>query len=290
MSQNENERSGLASKYLPVTPPRKNLHRIAMDLLGMAKSFLADDKWEAPEGDRKNWRKRNQDGSYEYRETPPDGNAPSQKKDESQVKMSPKNEETGEKPKKRIQYKSYLKLDKPKLQEILTKGHYSLISAGKNGSDPKEALMKADDEFFHKRHEELRGELEKAGLSYTEVVGHYGGGKENTFLVFHDDTELTPKTEKSIMVHHRDEDDSKKNRTILNDLGKKFNQDSVLHAGNGRNDMSFTTGPKAGVTCGGNGWNESDDALDNYTDIELEGTKHTKFQLDIRECFERGLL
>jgi hypothetical protein len=268
-----------------------NPRKTASTLLRMAKELIAADGWEAPRGNRKEWRKRKPDGSYEYRYTPPEGKAPPPQQDKSKVVQSPKKDQ-GDKSKpekRRIQYKLYIKLDKPKLQETLTKGHYSLISAGKNGDDPKEAGMSPDDEFFHKRHEELRGELEKAGFSYTEVVGHYGG-KEDTFLVFHDDTELTPKTQKSIMVHHADAKESKKRRSFLEDLGKKYNQNSVLHAGEGRNDMVFTTGSKAGKTCGGNGWKEAPDATDYYTDIELKSKKHTKFQLDIHECKERGLL
>jgi hypothetical protein len=77
---------------------------------------------------------------------------------------------------------------------------------------------------------------------------------------------------------------------MLEELGKKFNQDSVLHAGDGRNDIVFTTGKKAGKTCGGNGWKEAPNAKDFYTDIKLVNRKHTKFQLDIHECFERGMM
>ncbi len=221
---------------------------------------------------------------------PPAGKSPDVKQDESKVTMPTKKDETADpKPKKRIQYKAYIPLDKPKLVETLTKGHFTLISAGRNKNYPKEAGLAPDDEFFHKRHEKLRADLEKAGLPYTEVVGHYGG-PESTFLVFHDDTELTPKTQKSLMVHHKDGDESKSRRKMLEELGKKFNQDSVLHAGEGRNDLVFTTGEKAGKTCGGNGWKEAPKAKDNYTDIELTDQKHTKFKLDIHECFERGML
>lgn len=268
---------------------RDVLRRVAIDLLGLARSFLADDKWEAPQGDRKNWRRRQQDGSYEYRETPPDGNDPKPVQDDSKVIQDGKQEEKKDAPKRRITYKKYLKLDKPKLQEALTKGHYTLLSAGRNGKDVKESPMSADDEFFHKRHEELRGELEKAGLPYTEVVGQYGS-KENTFLVFHDDTELTPKTVKSMMVHHRDEGEAKEHRRILEDLGKKFNQDSVLHGMGGKNELVFTTGEKAGKKCGGTGWKEVPDAKDYYTDIELSDKQHTKFALDLTECEKKGWL
>lgn len=267
-----------------------DLRQAAIEILRMAREVLGEDKWEPPAGERKNWRRKKQDGTYEYRETPPEGQEPKQDGNDSKVEQDGKQESKKEAPaKKRIVYKKYLKLDKPKLQETLTRGHYSLISAGRNGNDSKESAMSPDDEFFHKRHEELRAELERAGLAYTEVVGHYGS-PESTFLVFHDDTELTPSTEKSVMVYHADADEAKRHRQIIEDLGKKFNQDSVLHAGEGRNEITFTTGKKAGQTCGGTGWKEVPEAEDFYTDIELEGKQYTKFSLDIHECFERGML
>ena len=273
----------------PIHPD--SLREATIEILGMARGFIAADKWEAPQGRRKNWRRKKPDGSYEYRDAQPEGNQPKQAP--SGVKQTKKPAEAPgraeKKPVKRIEYKNYLRMDRPKLQETLTKGHFSIISAGRNGADPEEANMKPDDPFFHKRHEELRTELEKHGLTYTEAVGHYGS-QEPSFLVFHDDTELTPKTQKSIMVHHKDEDEAKKNRRILTDLGKKFNQDSVLHGSNGRNEIVFTTGKKSGVTCGGHGWKEVPKAKDYYTDINLEGKKHTKFTLDLSDCFKRGLL
>lgn len=259
------------------TITRKDLHRVAGELLGMARMMIGavkKDKWESPRGRRKTWRKRLPDGTYEYRDTPPEGKTPNK----------PEQPE-----KKTVKYKGYIRLDRSNLNNILTKGHFSVISAGRNPNDPKEAMLSPDDEFFNKRHEELRKELEGHGLAYTEVVGHYGG-KEISFLVFHDGTTMTPKTAKSVMVHHKDEDEAKEHRKIISELGKKFNQDSVLYGSAGRNEIVFTSGKKAGQTCGGNGWKEVPDAEDFYTDIKLEGKKHTKFNLDIHECFERGML
>lgn len=258
---------------------------IAREVLGL------HGKWEAPVGERKNWRLRKQDGTYEYRDTPPEGNGTSQKdvtKNQKKPGESPSSGKVVQKQKK-IVYKMHLNLDKPKLQETLTKGHFTLISAGRNPNDPKESPLKPDDEMFHKRHEELRGELEKSGMPYTEVVGHYGG-QEPTFLVFHDNTEITQKTQKSIMVHHKNADEGKKRKKILEELGKKFNQDSVLHGSAGRNDIVFTSGTHKGKVCGGKGWREVPDSEDFYTDIELADKNHTKFTLDIQECFDRGLL
>ena len=45
--------------------------KLAREVLKIARVLLSLDKWEAPNSDRRNWRKRNPDGSYEYRETAP---------------------------------------------------------------------------------------------------------------------------------------------------------------------------------------------------------------------------
>ena len=228
-------------------------------------------KWEAPKGRRKLWRREKPNGDFEYRESPPEGGEGSKKQDKPKV------------------YKNHVTMTKPDLEKALSHGHFSIISAGLNPSDSKESKMKPDDEFFHKRHEQLRDALEKNGMRYTEVVGHYGG-KESSFLVFHDGTVATPKTQKSIMVHHHDAEELKKNRKVLEELGKKFNQNSVLHGSGGKNTLVFTAGDKAGQECGGKGWKETPEAKDYYTDIKLEGKEHTKFNLDIAECFEKGFL
>lgn len=180
---------------------------------------------------------------------------------------------------------------KEQLQHSLTKGHYSIISAGRNSNNPDESKLPEDHEMFKKRHEELRKDLEKLGAKYTEVVGHYGG-KESSFLVLHDyDQKMLDKQhKKSFVVHHINEEEAKKKIEELNKLGKKYHQDSVLHGNGGRNEIHFTTGKNAGKTCGGKGYEETPDAEDYYTEAELENKKHTKFKLNIDECFEKGLL
>ena len=310
---NSEEKQGARMRVLlPVN--KDNLRRAALDVLGMAKDILGvgKDGWEAPEEGRKLWKRKNPDGTYEYRPDPPDGKATKDDKPKSKSPPKLENKPSGDSPKqdeksevrkkveekleekkttekKPVVYKQHLRLDKAKLQETLTKGYFSVISAGRNPNDSKEAVMSPDDEFFHKRHIQLQDELEKHGLQYTEVVGHYGG-KESSFLVFHDGTDGTPKTVKSMMVHHKDKDEAGDHRKIVEELGRKFNQDSVLCGSAGRNEIVFTSGKKKGQTCGGNGWKEVPEAKDFYTDIKLEGKKHTKFNLDIHECFERGLL
>jgi len=272
------EKSQSASKYRSLNHVHDDrMTQAALDLLGMAREVLGATKqndWESPQGDRKTWRKKRPDGTYEYRDTPPGKDTKKPEKEDTK-KGKPENTEK--------------KMDKATLQSTLTNGHFSIISAGRNPNDPKESVLSPDDEVFHKRHEELRYELNKANLPYTEVVGHYGG-TESSFLVFHDQTKLTPKTQKSMMVHHKDEGGAKVDRKVVADLAKKFNQDSVLYGSAGRNEIVFTTGKKAGKTCGGKGWKEVPKAKDFYTDIKLDDKKHTKFALDIHECFERGML
>jgi hypothetical protein len=235
-------------------------------------------KWEVPSRDRKNWRRRKPDGSYEYRDTPP----------EEQSTQEPEPQLEKVKQLKPV-LKHHRKLKKDELKNVLDKGHVTFISAGRNGKDPKEEAMSPDDPLFHERHEKLRSDLEHFGYDYTEVVGVYGG-KEKTFLVFHDDTELSPKTAKSVMVHHKDADELRQREKSLTELGKKYNQNSVLHRTDGKNRMHFTTGKNEGVECGKEGWNEAPEATDYYTDIELAGHEHTKFQLDVEDCIQKGLL
>ena len=208
-----------------------------------------ESRWEAPEGRRKMWRREKPGGGYEYRSEPPDDQSKPTEQPKAQPKQQPHEDQKKEKPKV---YKNHVHLTKLDLKRTLSHGHYTLISAGLNPKDPKESKMKPDDEFFHKRHEQLRDELENKGLRYTEVVGHYEG-KEPTFLVFHDKTELTPKTQKSLMVHHHNAEELKKNSKTLEELGKKYNQNSVLHGNGGKNTMVFTKGDKAGQECSGFG-------------------------------------
>lgn len=233
--------------------------------------------WEAPKGRRKEWRKKNPDGTYEYSDKPP----VVKKQQKQVVKKEVKKED--EPP----EYNHRVYLTKENLKHTLGKGHFTILSAGRNPNDEKEAKMKPDDPFFHERHKDLQSVLEQLGFKYTEAVGHYGS-KEPSFLVFHDEQELTPKTVKSMLIHHAHGEELKARKEALNELGKHFNQDSVLHGSGGNNTISFTTGKNAGKECGGKGWKETPDAEDYYTDIELAKKNHTKFQLNVDGCFKGG--
>jgi len=253
--------------------------------------FMADTKWEPPRGERKEWRRKKPDGTYEYSPTKPEELEPAKREQEPSQKPKKQQEPEEKRPTPQSdpqKFKHHVTLTKPQLTRTLSKGHFSIISGGRNPEDPKENKMKPNDEFFHKRHVELRDALEKSGLKYTESVGHYDG-KEASFLVFHDSTPLTPKTVKSMIVHHKDSKESEENKKLLDKLGTKFNQASVLYGNAGKFGLTFTTGKKKGKTCGGKGWRETR-AKNYYTGIKTEGKKYTNFKLDISGCFTMGLL
>ena len=262
----------------------KRLAKIASSL---SWKILAEDaRWEHPTSERKQWRRKLPDGSYEYRDAPPDEEGSKQQVPQQQ-KETPKKEEPAKTEKK--VYKHHVVLDKKALEDTLSHGYFSIVSAGRNPNDPKEEKMKPDDEFFHKRHDELKNELEKLGLNYTDAVGHYRG-KEPSYIVFHDQQELSAKNIKSVIVHHKDKESSKETTKKIEEIGKKFNQDSVLHGSAGTNKIIFTTGKQAGKSCGGKGWKETPEAKDYYTDVVLNKGNHTKFNLDIQECFDKKML
>ena len=246
-----------------------------------------ESKWEPPTVDREEWRRRLPDGSYEYRDKPPEQKeAPAKPKEESPKK--PEGEKPEEKKPAPKQYKHHVVLSREKLEKTLSNGYYTIMSAGQNPNDPKEKERDRSDSFFHKRHEELRDELEKKGLKYTEVVDNYDG-IEDSFLIFHDRNEpLEKEVPKSVMVHHDTKEKADENRKFLEELGKKFNQDSVLHGTGGKNQLFYTTGERVGKSCGGEGWKETPEAKNYYTDAVLKNKEHTKFVVDLAECKKLG--
>ena len=188
------------------------------------------------------------------------------------------------------QYKHHVMLSAPALKQTLSHGHYSVISAGKNPNDPDEKDKDQGDPMFHERHLKLRDDLEEAGLKYTEVIGNYGSGPERSFLVLHDHQGgLDAKTSgKAFMVHRSGH--ATEELSVVEKLGTKYKQDSILHGDGGKNRIHFTTGKHKGKDCGGEGWEEAPDAKDFYTDIELKKGQHTKFRTNIDGCFKEGYM
>jgi hypothetical protein len=121
-------------------------------------------------------------------------------------------------------------LKKDELNTLLKSGKFALISAGlnpekerevaarpsmRNADAPRYGLKDAKHSLdISARYEKLRGELVDSGYAFTKVKGHYGG-EEDSYLV---------------MVHDHDEDHIKQ-------LGKKFNQDSVIVSEQGKQNL-----------------------------------------------------
>lgn len=170
-------------------------------------------------------------------------------------------------------------LHKKLVGKLLKHGHFSLVSGGRNMEDPKEAKMPEDHKLFDRRHESLRSDLNKLRMPYTEAIGHYGG-KEHSFVVFHDDVPWEHRKmnggQKSFMVHHRKTSE----HDVIRKLGKKYNQQSVIHSKGGAHEVHYVTGEAAGKFASGAGHRFIPHAKDFYTRIPTKGGT-TKFSLKL---------
>ena len=142
------------------------------------------------------------------------------------------------------------------VKALLESGKYALISAGinPNHEEDKKLTPKQVDE----RYDSLRKDLREGGYAYSKVTGHYGG-KEDSYLV---------------MVHDHDNDHIK-------ELGKKYNQDSVITSNEGKHEMHYTVGDKAGKHNKGEGLDpNAKEAKDFYSEITTDAGKKIKFALN----------
>jgi phage portal protein BeeE/ppGpp synthetase/RelA/SpoT-type nucleotidyltranferase len=146
-------------------------------------------------------------------------------------------------------------LDRDQITEVLDKGTYALVSAGKNIKDAEDNAL--SDEQIKQRYDQLEADLKAAGYKYTRVAGHYGA-KEDTFLV---------------QVHEA-------NRSEMIKLGVKYKQDSIIYTSRKKNEMIYTTGEHQGKKQVGEGYTWQDDADDFYTVVTHPGGKVSKFQLN----------
>lgn len=172
-------------------------------------------------------------------------------------------------------------LNMSELRHTLKHGHYSIISAGRNSNHPEEKNLPADHPRFQQRHEDLRRDLDRHGFGYTEVDGHYGG-KERSFIVHHNSGFKL--NNPAYMVHHRDVSEHK----IIRDLGKKYNQDSVIHSKDGTHEMHYTTGPNSGTHHKGTGHAMKPHASDSYTEVPSLG-RSSRFSLNFDWDHYHGL-
>ena len=166
------------------------------------------------------------------------------------------------------------------LRHILKNGHFSILSAGRSASDPKEKHLPWNHEKFTARHESLRRDLDHHGFRYTEVDGMYGG-PEKSFIVYHGNVPSHPDTnERSFLVHH----DHPSEHALIRGLGKKYNQESVIHSREGVNEMHYTGGRHTATHHKGAGHIEhAPDTADYWTKVHhITGGKpaYTKFSLN----------
>jgi hypothetical protein len=103
---------------------------------------------------------------------------------------------------------------------------------------------------------QLYKDLEERGISFEKVEGNYGGMPES-----------------SVMVPHNE----KVNEEVLNELAKKYNQESIAHKLGDLNKLQYVSGPNAGKFHQGKGMLLDDELAENFTRRSDYGGK---FQLD----------
>lgn len=148
-----------------------------------------------------------------------------------------------------------IKLTKGETEELLKGGKYALISAGRNDKSADDRVLSNDE--IQRRHFDLEEKLIDAGYVYTKVKGKYGG-EEDSFLV---------------MAHDADRDH-------IAQLGKQFNQGSVIYSEGGKHEMIFTTGQNAGSKHVGEGHQIVPNAEDFYTEHKTKDGHSLRFSLN----------
>ena len=147
-------------------------------------------------------------------------------------------------------------LTKEEIDTLLKKGKVGFVSAGRNPNDPED--MKLSDAEIDIRDGQLKKDLKQKGFTYVKVNGKYGD-EEESFMVMVNDIE------KDSMVN----------------LGKKYNQDSIIYSDQGNNELIYTVGDNEGKRHKGSGFNLLDqETEDFYTEIETAKGKKVKFSLN----------
>lgn len=139
------------------------------------------------------------------------------------------------------------------VDDLLNNGIIGLMSAGKNPN--LEPDMTTDQE--QSRHEELVADLKERGFVFSEGRGMYEGHEEPSVMV------MIPESSRGEMV----------------ELGKKYNQDSVIWSNGGENHFVYTTGDNAGKSHTGNGFDYRNNASDYYTEFCDDEGDCSKFLL-----------
>jgi len=138
----------------------------------------------------------------------------------------------------------------------LKAGRYAILSAGRNPNNAED--MQLSDKQIGQRSSALQQDLVQAGYMFTPAEGRYGGESEGSFLVMAHETET-----KDVIA-----------------LGKKYNQDSVIVADKGQQQMIFTTGENEGQAIVGQGFEALPEDSPEYTLIATEDGQQVKFSLN----------
>lgn len=146
-------------------------------------------------------------------------------------------------------------LSKQDLEKLLASGKYALVSAGPNPNHADDKNLSQDE--IKRRHKQLGEDLVDAGYMFTNVTGHYGG-TEDSYLV---------------MIHDADRKD-------VDELGKKYHQDSIIYGEAGHQEMRFTFGEHVGTMHTGTGYEIKNDADDFFTIVRHPDGSSTKFALN----------
>lgn len=188
-------------------------------------------------------------------------------------------------------YENKIRMSRKEFHDLLDKGHYSVISAGKNDKDADEKNWAVDDPRIVKRHHELMDKLDSMGVYFTEALGKYGS-EEYSLVVFHDKEDVYDGTgdNRAEFIAHYPKEKAAKVQDELDKIGESMNQNSVLHGNMGKNSVHFTTGEHKGKDCGNTGFEKMDNADDYYTSIDDTGGGVTKVQMNIDDCFKRKLM
>jgi hypothetical protein len=139
------------------------------------------------------------------------------------------------------------------LINLLNNGGYAIISAGrKPGLSTGEFY--GTDEITQERVGNLSTDITNIYL-YSNVLGMYDGASENSFL---------------IILHN---DLPEQERTIIYQLGEKYNQESVIYVKQASpviQQLIYTTGPFNGTYVEGEGYKIlSGNVTDNYSSVKL---------------------
>ena len=180
-------------------------------------------------------------------------------------------------------------MKKETIMQLLADGEYTCISAGinpKSESDIENAQR--DKNFIKKRTEQLRNDLDKLGVEYTEIAGSYGS-EETSFLISHTlEAKVGQKNRDNAFLVNRNKYGNKNIIEELDKLGEKYNQDSVSHCRKGLMEWHFTTGELAGLSGRGEGTSFMRRVKDFYSEARISDDDYTMWSCDMSRLFDKN--